>query len=287
MQYKHILLFIGILSISCTKNSASQDTLNTVLEFPKKLSEVSGMVVIDRLIWVIEDSGNDTKVFGLSSDGEIKATLTLQNTTNQDWEDLTKDSQNNLYIGDFSNNANNRKDLCIYKIQAADLNSSEVNSKEIIRFYYPEQTDFPPKKNELFYDCEAFFEFNGSFYLITKNRSKGFDGTTYVYKVPNKAGTHAAQLLGKFKTCETFNSCAITGATISPDGKKVVLLSHSKLWLFEDFEADAFLNGKVTMLELNHSSQKESVCFKDATTLLIADERTKKIGGKVYEYSLR
>jgi hypothetical protein len=286
MRYNFIILLTLITIISCTKKSVSKDPLKTVFNFPKKLSEISGIVVIDSLIWVIQDSGNDAKVFGVSKEGEIRTTISIQNSTNEDWEDLTIDSNNNLYIGDFGNNANNRRDLCIYKIQASDLNSSEVNPKEKIRFFYPEQKSFPPKKNELFYDCEAFFEHNGHFYLVTKNRSKGFDGTTYVYKVPNKAGTHPALLMGSFKTCDTFNTCAITGAAISNDGKKVVMLSHSKLWLFEEFISDDFLKGKMRKIELNHNSQKESVFFKDTTTLLIADERTKKIGGKVYEYSL-
>jgi hypothetical protein len=34
---------------------------------------------------------------------------------NIDWED-TKDKNGNLYVGDFGNNDNERKDLCIYKI---------------------------------------------------------------------------------------------------------------------------------------------------------------------------
>lgn len=279
-----LLLFI---LISCTEKSVTQSTLDAVFELPKKLSEVSGLVVVDSLIWVLEDSGNETEVYGISKKGKIKTTLTLMNCTNQDWEDLTKDANNNLYIGDFGNNANERKDLCIYKLQTSDLQVTQVSPSEVIRFYYPEQKDFPPKKSALFYDCEAFFEFNGHFYLFTKNRSKGFDGSAFVYKVPNKSGRHAAQLMGSYKTCETFGSCAITGAAISPNGKRVVLLSHSKLWLFEDFTADDFLNGKIRQLDLSHNSQKESVSFKDDETLYIADERTKKIGGNVYEYSLR
>ena len=52
-----------------------------------------------------------------------------------------------------------------------------------ISFSYPEQKEFPPKKKEMFYDVESFFEHNGYFYLFTKNRSKGFDGTAFIYKI--------------------------------------------------------------------------------------------------------
>jgi hypothetical protein len=56
--------------------------------------------------------------------------------------------------------------------------------------------------------------------------------------------------------------------------------------LFQSFASDNFLTGKVSELKLNHFSQKEAICFKDNTTLLIADERTKRAGGFVYETTL-
>ena len=53
------------------------------------------------------------------------------------------------------------------------------------------------------------------------------------------------------------------------------------------FQNDNFLNGTKTILELNHFSQKEAVCFIDNDCLYIADERTKKVGGNVYSVSLK
>ena len=37
---------------------------------------------------------------------------------------------------------------------------------------------------------------------FTKNRSKKFDGTSLVYKIPNKAGDFKAQLVGELKLPE-------------------------------------------------------------------------------------
>ena len=155
-----------------------------------------------------------------------------------------------------------------------------------VSFYYPEQTDFPPKKKGHLYDCESFFEYNNNFYLFTKNRSKAFDGTTLMYKVPNSAGNHKAMLVGSFKTCETYSTCAITSAALSPDAKKMVLLSHNQVWLFEDFVGDAFLQGKSTSLKLDNYTQKEGLCFKDNKTIYISDEKTKNVGGNLYQYDL-
>jgi hypothetical protein len=136
----------------------------------------------------------------------------------------------------------------------------------------------------MFYDVEGFFEFKNNFYLFTKNRSKNFDGTASIYKIPNAAGTQKATLIGTFKTCSNYNHCVITSAAISPDMKKVVVLCHDKLVLFQGFKGDNFHKGTQTEIDLDHFSQKEAVVFKDNKTLLIADEKTKKVGGKVYEF---
>lgn len=282
---KNIYVLIALVFLSCQQDSNS---LKELYSLPKKLKEVSGITYFpeNNLLWTLEDSGNPNSIYGLDSNGEIVKDITIENTDNIDWEDISKDKEGNLYIGDFGNNDNERKDLCIYKIDKNRLNNESTIPAYKISFAYPEQKDFPPKKTAMFYDVEGFFEFKNNFYLFTKNRSKGFDGTSYLYKVPNVAGFHQAQLMGEFKTCDNYNHCAITSATISPDESKVVVLTHDKIWLFENFSGDNFLKGSRTELDLNHFSQKEAICFKDNETLIIADEKTKKKGGKIYEVSL-
>lgn len=276
-----VVLFSSLFSF-CQRDSS---IIKEEYALPKHLKEVSGIVFTNssQLSWVLEDSGNANKIYGLNNKGILEKSITIAQTQNIDWEDITKDSKDNLYIGDFGNNANERKDLAIYKIDKDSLNNESVIPSYKISFVYPEQTQFPPKKTKLLYDVEAFIEYKNNFYLFTKNRSKGFDGTILLYKVPNKAGFYQAQLLGQFKAEGDYQNAAITSASISPDGKKVVLLSHSQLWIFQNFTSDNFFLGKVNRVSLNHFSQKEAICFKDNKTLLMADEKTKKIGGKVYQ----
>jgi hypothetical protein len=281
-----ISIVIAFVLIACQNGS---ETLATLYGLPKKLKEVSGIVYAEKddLFWTLEDKGNANKIYGLNAkNGAIEKTVTIENAINTDWEDITKDAVGNLYIGDFGNNDNIRKDLCIYKIDKESLNQKNAIAAYRISFSYPEQKEFPPKKTKLFFDVEGFFEYKNYFYLFTKNRSKGFDGTAFVYKIPNKAGLHQAVLMGEFKTCDNYNHCAITSATISPDASKVVLLTHDKIVLFEGFEGDDFLKGKQSQLKLNHFSQKEAICFKNNETLIIADEKTNKVGGNVYEVNL-
>lgn len=282
MKINNLYFLLLLILISCIGKTVTQDTLQTVFEFPKKIKEVSGLVYTEDLIWVIQDKGNSNKIFGFDKEGNILKEISIDDAENIDWEDLTSDKNGNLYIGDFGNNNNDRQDLTIYKLSASDF--TKVSEK--ITFYYPEQIDFPAKKREKLYDCEAFFLYQNSFYLFTKNRSKGFDGMTLLYKVPNITGHHPAQLIGKFITCPHYNSCVITGAAISPDEKKVVLLGHDRVWLLENFEGEDFLSGTITTLNLKHYSQKEAIGFKDNEILFIADERSKKVGGKLYTTTL-
>ena len=283
---KYSFFLVVFTLFACQQES---DSLTTLYALPNKLKEVSGIIYSPEtnLLWTLEDRGNPNAIYGIDSNGKIEKTITIENTENIDWEDITKDTEGNLYIGDFGNNDNERTDLSIYKIDKNALTAESTNPVYKVSFSYPEQKDFPPKKSEMFYDVEGFFEFKNNFYLFTKNRSKGFDGTAFLYKIPNTPGFHQAVLMGEFKTCGEYNNCAITSATISPDATKVALLTHDKLFMFENFQGDDFLNGTKTVLELNHFSQKEAACFTDNERLFIADERTKSVGGNVYDVSIK
>ncbi|QMU66757.1 MAG: hypothetical protein GKR88_16220 [Flavobacteriaceae bacterium] len=259
---------------------------------PKVLKEVSGIQYSEKenAFWMLNDSGNSPLLYLVSEEGKILKELTM-NAKNTDWEDITQDSQRNIYIGDFGNNSNERKDLTILKINHSDLYGNQKINVTKTQFYYPEQKKFPPKKKKRYYDAEAFFEWNGFFYIFTKSRVKGEMGRTFLYKVLNSGDTIAnsvygkvkAQLISNFTTCSE-RDCQITGADISKEGKKVVLLNHKSVWIFSNFKGDDFFSGNAKEYLFEHSSQKESVTFKNDTIIRIADERFKNEGGKLYGF---
>lgn len=283
MNSKYIIASLSAsFFISCSGNSQLTEIATT------DLKEISGLEYLSqsKTLWALEDSGNRNKIYRIGEDGKSKDEIVIANIANRDWEELTSDAEGNLYIGDFGNNDNDRKDLAIYKIDKSSLNGKTAEATSKIAFYYPDQTEFPPKKSNRIYDCEAFFEHKGNFYLFTKNRSAKFDGKFNIYKIPNKQGNHKAELLGSLSTCDVYKKCAVTAADISPDGTKAALLTGGNVFVITNFKNGNFANGTMTRYDLGHVSQKEGLTFTDDDTLLIADEREKKTGGRLYKVTL-
>ncbi|MEI3791597.1 MULTISPECIES: hypothetical protein [unclassified Chryseobacterium] len=284
-----ILTLSAFLLWSCNpkaQDSPKTDEIKVEFSLPKKLKEVSGIVLSQdkNTIWAIEDQGNKNVVYGLDKQGKLVADVLVENAENNDWEDITKDAQGNIYLGDFGNNDNNRQNLAILKLDLKDASQKTTKVVQTTKFHYEGQTEFPPKKSNWLYDCEAFVEMNGNFYLFTKNRSKGFDGTFLVFQIPNKEGDFEAKLIGKLKLAGKYSDAAITSAAINSTNDKIVLLTHKNIHVLSGFTTDNFNTAKIEKVSLNHNSQKEAVVFLDDKTLLIADEKDKETGGNVYRF---
>ncbi|GEQ87218.1 hypothetical protein ULMS_27260 [Patiriisocius marinistellae] len=281
---KNISFLLFIISLySCGQQDFGK--MEIITSLPDEFAEISGIEMIpnNESLWLISDSGSDATVMSYDlKEKKMAQQFTIKNAQNVDWEDLASDKRGNLYIGDFGNNASKRKDLTIYKINDIANLASQDTATQKITFKLSDQTDYPPKKKDRNYDIEAFFNKGENLYLFTRNRSKDFDGTTKVYKLPATPGDYTAQLIDTFKTCNDDDDCQVTSATINHQTGDIILLSYNKLWVLSNYKGDNFFSGKVTEIKLDHKSQKESVTFKDKTHIYIADERNGPQGGNLY-----
>jgi hypothetical protein len=269
------------MQLSCQSNLSNK--INVIANLPKLLKESSGIENIkgSANFWLINDAGNSNDLFEIDDSGNIIRVIEVKKAKNKDWEDLATDGKNKIFIGDFGNNENDRQNLRIYSVSINEITDNVVTAEKI-SFHFEDQTKFPPKKKNQNFDVEAFVYMDGYFYLFTKNRSSHFDGITKLYKIPNVKGKHTAKLIGEFITCNDSKTCLVTGAAISKNNKKLVLLTHNKLFEFTNFKKDDFFNGSIKEIDLNHNSQKEAICFK-RNELFITDEFSKKTGGNLYK----
>ncbi len=283
MKKYTLVLIIFILTLGCT----NYGQLTLIAQLPDNLEEVSGIERPNEsdILWMHNDSGNKSNVFAMDIFGKTAGVIRLKQK-NKDWEDITSDDEGNLYIADFGNNDNKRKNLVVYKVKNEQLTSEEKIDAEEIKFRYPDQEKFPPKKKDRFFDAESIFYNNGYLYIFSKSRVKDRYGETTLYKVRATPGEHLAILIGKFNTCDDDLSCWITAADISPDKTKVALLNHNTVFVFTNFEGDNFFEGELKKYNLDHTSQKEGMTFKNNNTLYIVDEKSHGSGGNLYEFSL-
>ncbi len=276
------LLILLLLATSC-------DTGNMIVvaDLPLDLNEVSGTEISSHngSIWMINDSGNKPILYGLNENGTIMKAIRI-NAKNRDWEDLTIDLDGNIYIGNFGNNANDSKNLSILKISIDSLNANLTSiTPEIIEFTYPDQSKFPPKKAKRHFDCESFFFYRDSLYLFTKSRAPKKRGTTNLYQLPSISGRYEAKYISSFNTCED-SGCWVTSADIDPEENQMALLTENSVFIFSEFIGRDFFSAEFKRYPFQFNSQKESVCFKNDSTLYITDEYLGMHGGNLYEFKI-
>ena len=188
-------------------------TYQSSSKLPQPLEESSGLVIAsDTSFYTINDSGNDPILFEINHSGKIIRKIQIKGQ-NKDWEELAKDEKGNIYIGDFGNNLNSRKDLKIYKLNHSDLHLNEIKPT-VYSFAYPDQKQFPPEKYELHFDCEAFVIHEGKAYLFTKNRTEPFDGISNVYQVNLESSKTEIKKIGEIQLCKDgWYPCSVTSAS--------------------------------------------------------------------------
>ena len=120
------------------------------------------MCIRDRL-YTFNDGGNPNLVFEIDENSGKILNKLQANFPNKDWEAITNDGEN-LYIGDFGNNAGNRKDLAIYKIE------NSTNSYKI-QFNYQNQKNFKTNYLNHDFDCEAMIFLDNKIHIFSKEWS--------------------------------------------------------------------------------------------------------------------
>jgi hypothetical protein len=127
------------------------------------LKETSGLTFLKDKLYTLNDGGNTNEIFEIDKNsGKILSKLKIK-FPNKDWEAMTNDGEN-FYIGDFGNNAGNRKDLAVYK---TDFQGNYSKNS----FNYSAQDDFSTRYLSHNFDAEAMIFLNEKVYVFSKEWS--------------------------------------------------------------------------------------------------------------------
>lgn len=274
-----VLIFLCFNAVFALHLNAQ--TSKRLTQLPQELTEVSGMyIAAPDSIWWLNDGGNAPELYLTDRNGNLRRRLALP-LPNRDWEELCADHAGNLYIGDFGNNLQARRDLCIFKLHLASM---RIDS---IKFSYAEQTAWPPQQaNEKDFDCEAMVWQNGQLHLFSKCHYNANEFEAGHYVLPDQPGSYQIKRLHNINLPKQ----VITGASLSKDGKTLGLTSYlykkhgklylgkSYLWLFDWQKMQQ--NGTVQLVKKRRlrgwitARQVESLGFFNPNQIWVASEKT-------------
>lgn len=230
---------------------------------PADINESSGLEIYSRDTLITHNDGGGSKsIYTINDNGQLLEEIKIKETANIDWEDVSRDNSENLYIGDIGNNENKRKNLTIYR-----YNLSERRITGEIKYSYPDQQSFPPARENKNFDCEAMFWHKDSLYLFSKNRGNKW---VKLYRLPDKPGSHTAVLVDSVKL-----SSMVTAADIAPDKNSYVLLAYGKLYFFKIDDKKVNFKNPWFSRRFSRSGQAEAITYINNSKLVVTNEKGK------------
>ena len=260
--------YLYVLVCFIALNKLFTQEVVTDIALSKKLDETSGLEMVNNTLITINDSGNKPVLFYLDKKGNILNERKLDCCKNNDWESLAAD-KNHIYIADFGNNYDTRKNLSIIKIP---IQKSSNENVEVINFSYPEQKKFKRIYRRSEYDAEALISFEDKLLIFTKNKRKKI---TEIYSLPKNGGNYQAKKIGSLNT-----DSIVTGGDFDKETNTLALTSTIKfdeyyVLIISDFSLNN-KNQKIDMYEIPiGKTQVEAIKIIDPTTFWITSEDEK------------
>lgn len=266
-----LVLFILLGCIPREDPPERQPELQEVATLPEELNENSGMIAIDNLIWLINDSGDEPVLYGYDRNTNmVTRKVYVKNTENIDWEDITQ-NDHDIFIGDFGNNDGSRDDLRIIRISKTALTAATdtVAPAGLITFSYEDQTDYTPANQATRFDCEAFIATADSLILFTKD---WIDYRTQLYTLPLLPG----QYLAKHKR-ELNVEGLVTSAAYEPQTSSLYLAGYLLapfLWIYSGFDTGDFNFSDAERIDFEDFGVQVEAIFVAADGVYVSSEKS-------------
>jgi len=268
-----------ILALLACKDSRTTDGLNRIISFKtqkvgvitdRRIAEMSGIAASRRspgVLWVINDSGDDARVYAIDEYGTLLSSTKVNGAENLDWEDIAsfeKDGKSYLLIADIGNNTVYRDIFTLYVIEEPGLGFSTSDIVWQIQFQY----ENGPRDTEAV-AVDLLYE---TILLLSKR-----DVPAVLYELPLKPaqGVLSARRLGdvtsipqprraEIKTALDYYHAQPTAMDMTPDGARLAILTYRRLFIYDlhpDKTIIESLNQKPQQFEFPTLAQPEALCF--------------------------
>ncbi|HRG33014.1 MAG: hypothetical protein JNK69_05220 [Saprospiraceae bacterium] len=275
---KRTLIIYNLLLLITANILSGQVLVNSLIILTPDLHEISGLITLDRgqHYYAINDGGNEAVIYQLDSVGRVERKVSVVNAINRDWEELTTDGKEYLYIADTGNNKQKRQRVVIYRIRLVDLigdNAVQADSIEIIYQQYP---DKKPKGKDRKFDVEAMCWMKDKIYFFTKNWMQDIPLKTDLYTLYPNPGIHTLSpeksiaYSGRF-----FMESQLTGSCFDQESNNIYWLTETQII---QTDAPSFKRKKMVTYDLPELGQWESICPLGNSRFAVARERNKVFG---------
>lgn len=284
-----ILIFVvGMLAVMSCKIGVSVDGAQfsgdptaTPIQ-PGLIDEASGLADSRSMpgnLWIEQDSGNPAELSLIGYDGSVKGKISIPNSTNNDWEDMTigpgpQDGKNYIYIADIGDNNAQRPTCVLYRFVEPTSLQQPISLVERINYKYPDGSR----------DAEAIIvdPQTRDIWIISKREDK-----VHLYRLPYP------QNINEVTTLQAYGELPfsyVTSAGISPDGTEILLRTYVQIyyWKRESGQsiADAMQKGTAKQLVAHAEPQGEAICFdKEAKGFFTISERASAASVNLYYYA--
>jgi len=278
----HPFLFVFIL-VSVLQAYGPPTLITRIKD--EAINESSGLVASRTspgAYWTHNDSGDGPFIYAFDTRGQSLGTFRVTGATNRDWEDIAagpgpQANRSYLYIADTGDNDRKRNDIVVYRIPEPQLTAADKNTTtkrpattepaETIRLAYPDGK----------HDAEALLVHpaTGNLYIVTKVAF----GNPGIYEATAPSASSkpiTLKHLGELQTASLLGG-AITGGSISPDGRHVALCDY-----FGGYEMtlpaasktfDDIWKQKPVSFNLGKRKQGESITYRlDGNAVLATSE---------------
>lgn len=238
----------------------------------RRVREASGLVRLGESLWVHNDSGDQARLFRLSSSGsgDVRGEVRLP-VSAADWEDASGSGRvGEVFVGDIGDNAAGRGSVTVMRFQVPDLWAYGVDylpssAVQRITLRYPDG----PR------DAEALIVDPRTRDLVIIQKRHG--GPSGVYWAPEPDWRDGSATLRRAGTVYTGSGdrAAPTAADIRPDGSVIAVRTYSSVlmiprWSYQSV-ATALVSNRACWARSVDEPQGEAIVFSGGGYVTISE----------------